>query len=146
MSPEALEVLGQRPNLRLIVDRALANGRPSTAPPTSVTGLLRTAGGAVLVGEPDAAPDDPATWRVVSRRPPTEAERVDLDLAWRLVRYVTSNAVVLVRNRMLVGLGIGQAGSRQLARRSRRRSASTAPTSSAALPARRTPSSPSPTG
>jgi phosphoribosylaminoimidazolecarboxamide formyltransferase/IMP cyclohydrolase len=107
-APEALEVLGRRPNLRLLVDAGLGLGGGAGSGPSAATGLLRTAGGAVLVGEPDVEPDDPAGWRVVTRRPPTEAERADLDLAWRLVRFVTSNAIVLVRDRMLVGVGVGQ--------------------------------------
>ena len=45
-------------------------------------------------------------WR--TRRAPTEAEDADLDLAWRLVRGVTSNAIVLVRDRRLIGIGSGQ--------------------------------------
>jgi phosphoribosylaminoimidazolecarboxamide formyltransferase/IMP cyclohydrolase len=53
-------------------------------------------------------PDDPAAWQVASRRPPTDAERRDLDLAWRLVRGVTSNAIVLVRDGRLIGFGAGQ--------------------------------------
>ncbi len=36
------------------------------------------------------------------------AELLDLDLAWRLVRGVTSNAIVLVKDRRLVGMGSGQ--------------------------------------
>ncbi|HXG40491.1 MAG TPA: bifunctional phosphoribosylaminoimidazolecarboxamide formyltransferase/IMP cyclohydrolase, partial [Candidatus Limnocylindrales bacterium] len=56
----------------------------------------------------DVRPDDPVDWRLVSRRPPSQAELADLDLAWRLVRFVTSNAIVLVRDRTLVGLGVGQ--------------------------------------
>lgn len=122
--PGALEVLGRRPNLRLLVDPGLAGGSPTGASPSSAaspstapspspaapppTGVLRTAGGAVLVGEPDVLPDDPASWRVATRRRPTDAELADLDLAWRLVRFVTSNAIVLVRERMLLGLGVGQ--------------------------------------
>ena len=39
---------------------------------------------------------------------PTDEERLDLDLAWRLVRGVTSNAIVLVRDRRLIGMGSGQ--------------------------------------
>jgi phosphoribosylaminoimidazolecarboxamide formyltransferase/IMP cyclohydrolase len=35
-------------------------------------------------------------------------DQLDLDLAWRLVRGVTSNAIVLVRDRRLVGMGSGQ--------------------------------------
>lgn len=42
------------------------------------------------------------------QRAPTEAERRDLDLAWRLVCGVTSNAIVLVRDGMLIGIGSGQ--------------------------------------
>jgi phosphoribosylaminoimidazolecarboxamide formyltransferase/IMP cyclohydrolase len=71
-------------------------------------GAFRTAGGAVLVTSPDTIPDDPAGWGCVTRRPPTDGERADLDLAWRLVRGVTSNAIVLVRDGMLIGLGSGQ--------------------------------------
>ena len=42
------------------------------------------------------------------RRAPTEGELIDLDLAWRLVRGVTSNAIVIVRDRRLIGMGSGQ--------------------------------------
>jgi phosphoribosylaminoimidazolecarboxamide formyltransferase/IMP cyclohydrolase len=78
---------------------------PGTADPL---GSFRTAGGAVLVTAPDAQPDDPRAWTVVTRREPTERELADLDLAWRLCRGVVSNAILLVRDGMLVGLGSGQ--------------------------------------
>ena len=48
-------------------------------------------------------PDDPATWRWPPGAPRPTRERRDLDLAWRLVRGVTSNAIVLVRDGMLIG-------------------------------------------
>jgi phosphoribosylaminoimidazolecarboxamide formyltransferase/IMP cyclohydrolase len=104
--PAAMEVLATKPNLRLVVDPALGTAGPLPAP--SPTGSLRTAGGAVLVTAPDSAPDDPAAWTVAAKRAPTDAERRDLDLAWRLVRGVTSNAIVLVRDGMLIGMGSGQ--------------------------------------
>ena len=103
---EAREVLATKPNLRLLVDAAL--GSEEVPPWPSATGSIRTAGGAVLVTAPDERADDPAGWACVTRREPTEAERVDLDLAWRLVRGVTSNAIVLVRDGALIGLGSGQ--------------------------------------
>lgn len=103
---DARAVLGAKANLRLVVDPALGAGAP--VPPPDPLGSLRTAGGAVLVTAPDTAPDDPATWRLATTRPPTAAEARDLDLAWRLVRGVTSNAIVLVRDGRLVGLGSGQ--------------------------------------
>jgi phosphoribosylaminoimidazolecarboxamide formyltransferase / IMP cyclohydrolase len=104
---EALQVLAAKPNLRVLVDEALASDEPvvATADPT---GSLRSAGGAVLVTAPDVVSDVPTTWTCATRRAPTPDEQLDLDLAWRLVRGVTSNAIVLVRERRLVGLGSGQ--------------------------------------
>ena len=52
--------------------------------------------------------DEPTAWTCATRRSPTDAEQLDLDLAWRLVRGVTSNAITLVRDRRLVGIGSGQ--------------------------------------
>jgi phosphoribosylaminoimidazolecarboxamide formyltransferase/IMP cyclohydrolase len=102
----ALAVLATKPNLRLVVDPSLglADARPWPSP----TGAIRTSGGAVLVATPDSRPDDPVEWAAVSRRPPTDHERADLDLAWRLVRGATSNAIVLVHDGREIGLGSGQ--------------------------------------
>jgi phosphoribosylaminoimidazolecarboxamide formyltransferase/IMP cyclohydrolase len=105
--PGALEVLATKPNVRVLLDEALADDAPRTGPLDPV-GSIRTAGGAVLVTTPDVAADDPATWTCATRRAPTSVEQPDLDLAWRLVRGVTSNAIVLVRDRRLVGMGSGQ--------------------------------------
>ena len=102
----ALEVLAAKPNLRLVLDPALALDTPSR-PPDPI-GSLRTAGGAVLVTSPDTIGDDPSTWSAVTARGPSDAELIDLELAWRLVRGVTSNAIVLVRERRLIGMGSGQ--------------------------------------
>ncbi len=102
----ALATLAAKPNLRLLVDPRLGADASSTAP--DPLGSIRTAGGAVLVTAPDVAPDDPAAWAVASHRPPTASEQRDLDLAWRLVRGVTSNAIVLVRDGRLIGMGSGQ--------------------------------------
>jgi phosphoribosylaminoimidazolecarboxamide formyltransferase/IMP cyclohydrolase len=111
---DARAVLARRPNLRLVVDRRLGvSGTPSWP---DRRGAFRTAGGAVLVTAPDTIPDDPTGWGCVTRRAPTDAERIDLDLAWRLVRGVTSNAIVLVRDRMMIGLGSGQTSRVEAAR------------------------------
>jgi phosphoribosylaminoimidazolecarboxamide formyltransferase / IMP cyclohydrolase len=111
---EARALLGAKANLRLIVDGALgvepaapASPDASAAPPDPL-GAIRMAGGAYLVSAPDTAPDDPTAWQVATRRVPTDAERRDLDLAWRLARGVTSNAIVLVRDGRLIGIGSGQ--------------------------------------
>ncbi len=107
-STAALRILATKPNLRVLVDEALAEEpRPGAVEPLPTSGV-RSAGGAVLVTAPDILPDDPATWAVASRRAPSERERADLELAWRLVRGVTSNAIVLVKDGRQIGLGSGQ--------------------------------------
>jgi phosphoribosylaminoimidazolecarboxamide formyltransferase / IMP cyclohydrolase len=102
--PAAREILAAKPNLRLVEDPSIA----VPPPPPRALGAIRTAGGAVLVTAPDTAPDDPDTWQIATTRHPTYAEWRDLGLAWRLVRSVTSNAIVLVRDGALIGLGSGQ--------------------------------------
>ncbi|HUQ77655.1 MAG TPA: bifunctional phosphoribosylaminoimidazolecarboxamide formyltransferase/IMP cyclohydrolase [Patescibacteria group bacterium] len=103
---DARAVLAPKANLRLLVDPTLADDGPPSAP--DPLGSIRSAGGAILVTAPDTAPDEPSTWQVATRRRPTESERADLDLAWRLARGVTSNAIVLVRDRRQIGFGSGQ--------------------------------------
>ncbi len=99
--PAALEVLARKPNLRVLQDPGLG------APPEA--GLeVRSAGGALLVTTADVAADDPTNWQVATTREPTDHERVALDLAWRICRHVKSNAIVLVRDGALVGVGAGQ--------------------------------------
>ncbi len=110
----AREVLAKKANLRLVVDPSL----DASADRSGVTargglavdylGSVRTAGGAVLVTAPDTLPDDAGQWACTTSRRPTGAELRDMDLAWRLCRGVVSNAIVLVRDGMLVGVGSGQ--------------------------------------
>jgi phosphoribosylaminoimidazolecarboxamide formyltransferase/IMP cyclohydrolase len=69
---------------------------------------LRTVAGGVLVQEPDAARTELSPAQLSSRRVPTDDELIDLDLAWRLVGHVKSNAIVLVRGGLLIGVGAGQ--------------------------------------
>lgn len=110
----AREVLAAKPNLRLVVDPSIdstahrSGTTPRGLPAVDYLGSFRTAGGAVLVTAPDTLRDDPAEWVCTTSRQPAERELADLDLAWRLCRGVVSNAIVLVRDGMLVGLGSGQ--------------------------------------
>jgi phosphoribosylaminoimidazolecarboxamide formyltransferase / IMP cyclohydrolase len=70
----------------------------------------------MLVQEADHLPADPPEMRVLSRRAPTESESADLRYAWRCVKHVKSNAVVLVKDRALIGMGAGQPNRVQSAR------------------------------
>ena len=110
-APDALEILAAKPNLRLVVDRASAD-RTGTRP-------ARTARSRRLAIGPDRRWRGPhrgagrwrrrsGEWARAPRAGRDAREQPDLDLAWRLVRGVVSNAIVLVRDGQLVGLGSGQ--------------------------------------
>jgi phosphoribosylaminoimidazolecarboxamide formyltransferase / IMP cyclohydrolase len=69
---------------------------------------LRAVDGGFLAQPPDAFPDDPAGWTCPTKRQPTAEERRALDLAWKVVRYVKSNAIVVTNADQTVGIGAGQ--------------------------------------
>src|SRR5262249_13310680 len=83
-------------------------GAPSASRPPDPFASIRTAGGAVLIQAPDTTDDDASAWIATSRREPTATERRDLELAWTLVRNVTSNAIGPVPDGRQIGLGSGQ--------------------------------------
>lgn len=70
--------------------------------------MLRSVAGGLLAQTPDDRGVDETTWRVVTRRQPTEAERRSLAFAWLAVKHVKSNAVVFVQGAATVGVGAGQ--------------------------------------
>jgi phosphoribosylaminoimidazolecarboxamide formyltransferase/IMP cyclohydrolase len=84
--------------------RVLIVDRPSRAEPLDV----RSIDGGLLVQTRDRVVTDRATMSVVSARQPDEAEWRDLLIAWRVCRHIKSNAVVIVRDGMAVGVGAGQ--------------------------------------
>lgn len=103
-SPTALEILAARSSLRVL-----------ELPLVRASGLRwRSVEGGLLVQQADQLTRAEVTeGQVVSRRPPTEAEWEALDFAWRAVRHVKSNAIVLARaegtgSTALVGMGAGQ--------------------------------------
>jgi phosphoribosylaminoimidazolecarboxamide formyltransferase/IMP cyclohydrolase len=94
----ALEVLSTSKTLRVI-----------SYEPAGITGLdLRTVAGGILVQEPDSNRAAVTHADLVSDRVPTDDEISDLNLAWRIVGHVKSNAIVLVRDGLLIGVGAGQ--------------------------------------
>ncbi len=98
-SPEALESLSRRKNLRL-VDMPAAQVRPLFELRSINAGILRQS---VDLGDP------PGTeWRVATRRAPDEAEWQALRFAWKACQHVKSNAIVFARGEATVGIGGGQ--------------------------------------
>ena len=69
---------------------------------------LRRIAGGLLLQEVDRAPVDPATWTLVTERAPSADELQALVHAWRAVKHVKSNAIVLAQGEQVVGVGAGQ--------------------------------------
>ncbi len=68
----------------------------------------RQVSGGFLVQEPHHFAATRDTWKVVTKRAPSEDQWRDAELAWRLVGHVKSNAIVLVKDGQAVGIGAGQ--------------------------------------
>ncbi len=77
-------------------------------PPTPWTIDARQVSGGFLLQEPHHFAATRDTWKVVTRAAPTDALWTDIELAWRLVGHVKSNAIVLVKGGQAVGIGAGQ--------------------------------------
>jgi phosphoribosylaminoimidazolecarboxamide formyltransferase/IMP cyclohydrolase len=97
---EARARFGARKNLRLI-ECPLYDPAPGAVE-------LRAIDGGFLAQPPDAYPDDSAGWTSPTKRQPTPEERRALEFAWRVVRYVKSNAIVVANGDQTVGIGAGQ--------------------------------------
>ncbi|WP_326551452.1 bifunctional phosphoribosylaminoimidazolecarboxamide formyltransferase/IMP cyclohydrolase [Micromonospora sp. NBC_01813] len=99
--PGAVEALTAKKNLRLLVAPAW---QPAAVEWRQVTGgtLAQTA------DRIDAAGDDPATWRLATGSPADDDTLADLAFAWRAVRAVKSNAILLAADTATVGVGMGQ--------------------------------------
>ncbi|MGW1058421.1 bifunctional phosphoribosylaminoimidazolecarboxamide formyltransferase/IMP cyclohydrolase [Micromonospora rubida] len=99
--PGAAEVLQGKKNIRLLRAPAYA---PLPAEWRQVTGGILVQ----LADRIDADGDDPANWRLTTGEAADEATLRDLAFAWRAVRAVKSNAILLAKDGATVGVGMGQ--------------------------------------
>ncbi len=97
-SAEALAVLSEKKNVRLL---AAGFGQSVDA-----MDIKRVSGG-ILVQDTDAG-DPEAKITVVSKRQPTAAELEQLGFAWKVVKHVKSNAIVVAADNRTIGVGAGQ--------------------------------------
>jgi phosphoribosylaminoimidazolecarboxamide formyltransferase/IMP cyclohydrolase len=101
IEPGARELLVGRENVRVISVGALDAPSSQSAEYRSVTGGL-------LAQTRDSAVISSVDLKIVTRRPPTASELDDLLFAWRVAKFVKSNAIVYARERMTIGIGAGQ--------------------------------------
>jgi len=112
---EALALLRKKRNLRVLQvtgggqTAAPRRGPVRARPGASGAGMqYRQVSGGALLQEEDRTPDSDLTLKTVTKREPTAEELRDLRFAWRAVKHVKSNAIVLAKDQALVGMGAGQ--------------------------------------
>ena len=100
-TPEAIEILSKKPSIRLLTIDGYSIAREE----------LRPISGGILIQATDlvdAEGDNPANWKQVSGAPVSADLLADLTFAWRAVRAVKSNAILLAHDGASVGVGMGQ--------------------------------------
>jgi phosphoribosylaminoimidazolecarboxamide formyltransferase/IMP cyclohydrolase len=101
---EALKLLKRKKDLRiLVVELPPGYGQA----PAGYLDFRRVKGG-VLIQNSDTLPEGTVNLKTVTKRQPTAAELKGLLFAWRAVKHIKSNAIVLVKGNTLLGMGAGQ--------------------------------------
>lgn len=99
-SPEALEILSSKKNLRVLkVDMT-----PDTNPQMQYISVC----GGMLAQQLDTCTESLTPQMCVTKAKPTEAQMRDLDFGWRIVKHIKSNAIAVVRDGHTIGVGAGQ--------------------------------------
>ena len=101
---EALELLRRKKSLRLVSLPQLAK---SSIPGEPFLDLRRVNGG-VLIQTTDVLSEGESSPHAVTNRQPTEQELSDLLFAWKAVKCIKSNAIVIAKDKTLLGMGAGQ--------------------------------------
>ncbi|MEO0101085.1 MAG: bifunctional phosphoribosylaminoimidazolecarboxamide formyltransferase/IMP cyclohydrolase [candidate division WOR-3 bacterium] len=96
-SEEALKILKKKKDLRLI---QFSGFLPDLT--------IRSCLGGILLTDRDKIKDEKKEWQIVSKRRPSEKEMSDLAFAWKVCKFVRSNAIVIAKDEMTVGIGAGQ--------------------------------------
>lgn len=100
-SAEALEILSKKANIRLLETGEFGEN--------SYNGLdVKRVNGGFLLQDADSSGEDSANWQVVTNAQPTPEQWEELGFAWRVVKHVKSNAIVVSANNQAIGVGAGQ--------------------------------------
>ena len=99
-TPEALEILSSKKNLRLLKVDMTKNDKP-------INQYISVNGG-LLVQQLDTVTKEVTEDMCVTETKPTEAQLVDMNFGWRVVKHVKSNAIAVVKDGHTLGVGAGQ--------------------------------------
>ncbi|MEO0947014.1 MAG: bifunctional phosphoribosylaminoimidazolecarboxamide formyltransferase/IMP cyclohydrolase [Cyanobacteria bacterium J06641_5] len=97
--PDAREILAKKSKLRVLILPDAGYGPAAT---------VKAIAGGFLAQAADTYRHDPANWQIVTQKEPTAAQLAELHFAWKTVKHVKSNAIVLTRDRVTIGIGAGQ--------------------------------------
>ena len=97
---QAINILKKKRNLRVL--------QVSYSSISDENWNLKKVGGGILVQTKDFISKDSSSWNVATKRVPTSIEMMNLEFAWKAVKHVKSNAIVLAKNLALIGVGVGQ--------------------------------------
>ena len=103
-APEALELLKQKPNIRVLKMSETAPVREQSKAPVTYRSALE----GMLVQDEDVRHVTARDLTVVTKKQPTKEQIADLLFAWNVVKHAKSNAIVLVKDLVTVGIGTGQ--------------------------------------
>jgi len=98
---EALVVLKTKPNLRVLEIPNFEDGQTKDV-------IIKKVRGGTLAQDMDIELPNFSTLEIPTKKKPTKTEMSDLELAWKLVKIVKSNAIVLVKDGVMIGKGGGQ--------------------------------------
>ncbi|MCK4274629.1 MAG: bifunctional phosphoribosylaminoimidazolecarboxamide formyltransferase/IMP cyclohydrolase [Dehalococcoidales bacterium] len=102
--PKALELLKKKKDLRILVaELPPGYGKEECG----YTDYRRVKGGFLVQGS-DSLPEKQVNMKTVTKREPTAQEKEDLLFAWRTAKHVKSNAIMLIKDKRVVGMGAGQ--------------------------------------
>ncbi|SQG50221.1 bifunctional phosphoribosylaminoimidazolecarboxamide formyltransferase/IMP cyclohydrolase [Streptococcus pyogenes] len=102
-SEEALAILtNKKKNLRIL--ELSFDAQAASEVEAEYTGVV----GGLLVQNQDVVAENPSDWQVVTDRQPTEQEATALEFAWKAIKYVKSNGIIITNDHMTLGLGAGQ--------------------------------------
>jgi phosphoribosylaminoimidazolecarboxamide formyltransferase / IMP cyclohydrolase len=97
--PAAREILAAKSNLRVLLLSDLATGTKDT---------VKAIAGGFLVQASDDLVETPDNWQIVTEKQPTSEELAEMLFAWKIVKHVKSNAIVVTKNKVTLGIGAGQ--------------------------------------
>jgi phosphoribosylaminoimidazolecarboxamide formyltransferase/IMP cyclohydrolase len=97
----SVEILSRKETVRILVNEERRHAMDGSLD-------LRRVLGGVLAQDPDVDTDEREGMDIVTQRQPDEQQWGDLLLAWRVVKHVTSNAIVAARDLATIGVGSGQ--------------------------------------